>query len=62
MASVKLALETRKATVETNVIITKLVFYKLMLHMTEANISLKALVLSFASFKLYSDVPCFLLR
>lgn len=53
MVSVRSALETRKATVETNVIITKLFFYKLMLYMTEANMSLKALVLSFASFKLY---------
>lgn len=30
--------------------------------MTEANIYLKALVLSFAPFELYSDVPCFIIR
>lgn len=48
--------------VEVNVMTTELFFYKFMLYMTKVNISLKALVLPIASFKLCSNVAYFVLR
>lgn len=58
MTPIKLAVETRKSGIKANVKIIKLLFCKLMLHMTEVNLPLKTLISCITALRLCLSTNC----